>query len=237
MGSNWILTCPFSPTLPCIGPHPYTEQLWALHRHRPYLSRPVPPELTGCTSPLRWQDWDTALADHPDRQFAEYVVCGIRHGFRIGFDYSSHTCVSARRNIQSASDHPRVVHDYLAGESAAGRILGPFPPVSLDGVQVSPLGVVPKKGRNKWSLILDLSSPEGHSVNDAISRDLCSLSYISVDDTARAVTRIGRGALLAKVDIKSTYRIAEEHPEDRLILGMIFEGLLYDDSVLPFGLR
>ena len=140
-------------------------------------------------------------------------------------------------NIQSASDHPRVVHDCLAGKCAAGRILGLFPPASLDGVQVSPLGVVPKKGVNKWRLILDLSSPEGHSVNDAISRDLCSLSYISVDDAAKAVTRVGRGALLAKVDIKNAYRIVEVHPEDRLLLGMQFEGLLYVDSVLPFGLR
>ena len=49
-----------------------------------------PPELTCRTSPLRWQDWAVALVDHPDRRFAEYVVCGIRHGFRVGFDYAAH---------------------------------------------------------------------------------------------------------------------------------------------------
>ena len=74
-------------------------------------------------------------------------------------------------------------------------------------------------------------------MNDAISRDLCSLSYISVDDAAKAIMRVGRGALLAKVDIKNAYRIVEVHPEDRLLLGMQFEGLLYVDSVLSFGLR
>ena len=118
-----------------------------------------------------------------------------------------------------------------------GRVLGPFPPASLGTIQVSPLGVIPKKGLNKWRLILDLSSPEGGSVNDGISPDLCSLSYISVDDAARAVVRTGRGALLAKVDIKSAYRMVEVHPEDRLLLGMQFDGLLFVDSVLPFGLR
>lgn len=112
-----------------------------------------------------------------------------------------------------------------------------FPPTSLDSLQVSPLGVVPKKGTNKWRLILDLSSPEGHSVNDGIPPDLCSLSYISVEDAARAVIKAGRGALLAKVDIKSAYRIVEVHPEDRLLLGMMFDDLLFVDSVLPFGLR
>ena len=118
-----------------------------------------------------------------------------------------------------------------------GRVLGPFPPASLGGIQVSPLGIIPKKGSNKWRLILDLSSPEGCSVNDGISPELCSLSYISVDDAARAVVRTGRGALLAKVDIKSAYRIVEVHPEDRPLLGMQFDGLLFIDSVLPFGLR
>ena len=118
-----------------------------------------------------------------------------------------------------------------------GRVLGPFPPSLLGDVQISPLGVVPKKGLNRWRLILDLSSPEGHSVNDGIPSHLCSLSYISVDDAARAVVRAGRGALLAKVDIKSAYRIVEVHPEDRPLLGMQFDGLTFVDSVLPFGLR
>ena len=35
---------------------------------------------------------------------------------------------------------------------------------------------------DKWRLILDLSSPEGHSVNEEVSKELASLSYISVDD-------------------------------------------------------
>ena len=34
----------------------------------------------------------------------------------------------------------------------------------------------------KWRLIIDLSNPRGHSVNDIIPKTLCSLSYITVDD-------------------------------------------------------
>ena len=67
--------------------------------------------------------------------------------------------------------------------------------------------------------------------------DLCSLSYITVNDAAEAVTRMGRGSLLAKVDIKNVYRMVEVHPEDRSLLGMQFEGRLFVNSVLPFGLR
>ena len=63
------------------------------------------------------------------------------------------------------------------------------------------------------------------------------LTLICVDDAARAETRLGQGALLAKVDIKSAYRMVPVHLEDRLLLGMSWNGALYVDAALPFGLR
>ena len=127
--------------------------------------------------------------------------------------------------MHSAWEHPEIIQEiiqeYLAKEGAEGRVLGPFPPASLPGVQVSRLRVIPKKGLNKWRLILDLSSPEGQSVNDGIRTELCSLSYMSIDDAARAVAWAGRGALLAKINIKSAYWIVGVHPEDRLLLDML----------------
>ena len=47
----------------------------------------------------------------------------------------------------------------------------------------------------------------------------------------------GVGAQLAKVDIKRAYRNIPVHPEDRWMLGMRWEGGLFIDTVLPFGLR
>ena len=67
--------------------------------------------------------------------------------------------------------------------------------------------------------------------------DLCSVKYVTVDDAVAAVKQIGLGAELAKVDIRSAYRIIPVHPEDRWLLGMVWEGALYIDTVLPFGLR
>ena len=45
------------------------------------------------------------------------------------------------------------------------------------------------------------------------------------------------GAQLAKVDIKSAYRNIPVQLEDRWMLGMRWEGGLFVDIVLPFGLR
>ncbi len=68
---------------------------------------------------------------------------------------------------------------------------------------------------------MDLSSPEGASVNDGVndgvSRDTCSLSYTSVDVIAKKVPD-------TKMDIKQAYRMVPVHPDDRHLLGMRWAG-------------
>ena len=116
--------------------------------------------------------------------------------------------------MRSALEHADVVREYLAKECALGRVLGPFDLGCLPEIQVSRFGVIPKGSSGQWRLILDLSSPDGHSVNDGINSEISSLSYVTVDEAAKAILLKGSGALLAKVDIKSAYRIVLVHPED-----------------------
>jgi hypothetical protein len=54
---------------------------------------------------------------------------------------------------------------------------------------------------------------------------------------AQAAIQLGKGTLLAKIDIKSAYRLIPVHPHDRKYLGMLWKGNLYIDAMLPFGLR
>ena len=86
---------------------------------------------------------------------------------------------------------------------------------SFPQVHTSRFGIIPKSTPGKWRLIVDLSSPEGRSVNDGVAQDRCSLSYVGVDDAAREILAQGQGALLAKVDIKRAYRNIPVHPDDR----------------------
>ena len=98
--------------------------------------------------------------------------------------------------------------------------------------------MIPKRGRpGKWRLIVNLSAPRGRSVNDGISKELASLSYVSVDEVAMAVLQLGQGTMLAKMDVKQAYRNIPVHPEDRPLLGMQWEGETFVDAALPFGLR
>ena len=166
----------------------------------------------------------------------EYLVQGIRQGFRLGFGYGEVQLRSASRNMQSAEDNAEVVEQYLAKECGLGRVVGPL--ALDDSMHVSHFGVIPKPHQpGKWRLIVDLSAPKGFSVNDGIPPDLCSLSYASVDHAVQRIMSYNRGALLAKLDIESAYRIIPVHPDDRSLLGMVWKGRLYVDSSLPFGLR
>ena len=120
------------------------------------------------------EEWQQMLQGHPNWTPVHYILSGIREGFRIGIDYEKASCKSAKCNLLSADRNPEVVTAYLQEEVTLGRVLGPLPVGSIPEVQVSPFGVT-LKGHTpgKSRLIVDLSSPNGSSVNDGISSELC----------------------------------------------------------------
>ena len=87
-------------------------------------------------------------------------------------------------------------------------------------IHTSRLGADPKSTPGKYRLIVDFLYCEGQSVNDGIDEGLCSLSYVSVEEAAQMVLRLGWGTLLAKVDIRNAYRNLSVHPDDGWLLGM-----------------
>ena len=82
-----------------------------------------------------------------------------------------------------------------------------------------------------------MSSSEGNSVNDGIQESRCSLAYVTVEDVTRGIVNYGTGTLLIKIDIRNAYRVVPVHPDDRWLMGMLWEGSLFIDTALPFGLR
>ena len=185
--------------------------------------------------PLEWSSWADALADHPDSGFVDYILTGIRTGFRIGFNRS--------QDLEQATGNmychdPSLVSNYLSRELLLHRMwklpAGVFP----RGIQISPIGLIPKKNRpGKWRMIVDLSSPPQHSVNEGISEELSSLAYTCVDHLAALILSEGRGSSLVKADIKEAYRMVPIHPEDQHLLGIQWNDSVYVDRMLPFGLR
>ena len=68
-------------------------------------------------------------------------------------------------------------------------------------------------------------------------KTLWSLSYITVDDTINSIVELGQHTLLAKVDIKSAFRLLPVHPADRNLLAMEWCNNIYIDGCLPFDLH
>ena len=187
-------------------------------------------------SPLNVDEFCRELATHPDQQQVAFVLQGIRHGFKLGFQ-STHRLRPATKNKPSAFQHAKVVDEYLANEVSLGRVAGPFNSPPLPRLHISSFGVIPKKGQpGKWRLIVDLSSPGGASVNDGIDPQLFTLQYITVYQILRMVARYGPGALMAKFDVETAYRNIAIHPDDRFLLGLKWRGKFYVDLALPFGL-
>ena len=102
-------------------------------------------------------------------------------------------------------------------------------------VQWSSIGFIQKKNRpGKFRMIVDLSSPSGRSVNDAINPALSSFRYVTVRQVAELVPQ---GSFLAKLDLKSAYRKVPVHVADQRFLGISWKEKVYCDKALPFGLR
>ena len=220
--------------------HPYCDQLLAIEACLSEGSGLWPEQLCRVDTPLRLGAWRRLLASHPDEAFVGYILRGIEQGFRIGYSGNREQLRAAKHNMLSAGEHPEVVSKYLEEEWQMGRIglAGTLEEAKMLGIHCSPFGVIPKKSKpGKWRLIVDLSAPAGHSVNDGIEKELSSLHYISIDDVVACIIRLGKDAMLAKIDVKQAYRIVPVNPSDRNLLGMLWEGRVFVDTRLPFGLR
>ena len=196
------------------------------------------PTLPRWTTPIQIPVLASLLSTHPDHDFVSYILRGLSGGFHVGFDERMVHLRSSHRNHPSSLANRTVVSTYIQEEAVAGRMIGPLSTPAQHLVHCSPIGLVPK-GRNtgQWRMIVDLSYPKGESVNDGVPASLCSLSYASVENATQFIKVLGHGTLLIKIDLKSAYRIVPIHLDDRHLFGIEWNGQVFIDQALPFGLR
>ena len=166
------------------------------------------------------------------------IIAQLRLGFLSGFDLGFRGTPNSNekvKNLSSAYENPEVVNKYLNSEIDSSRIIGPFDRPPFSNFQINPLGVVPKKESGKFRIINDLSNPAGDSINDKIDRVFTEVQYASVLDAVDLVSRNGPGCYLAKSDIQKAFRLLPVRPDQRNLLGMVWEGSFYFDCCLPMG--
>lgn len=84
-------------------------------------------------------------------------------------------------------------------------------------------------------MITHLSYPPSNSINHHIDPVHTSVKYTSFDTVVQTISLLGKGTFIAKVDIKSAFRLIRVHPADFELLGLHMNGSFYIDKCLPFG--
>jgi hypothetical protein len=163
------------------------------------------------------------------------LVNGFANGFFIPFTGKRQFRLS--NNLPSLKGHSALVQSHISQELKADRVAGPFSEPPFPHLQVSPLGLVPKKEPGKYRLIHHLSYPEGLSINDFIPPQFCTVQYQSTEDAVSMIRKLGPGTLLAKMDIENAFKQIPVHPRDFELLGFRIDDKYYFDKTLPFGLR
>ena len=185
-------------------------------------------------TPIDLHTLQRELKFHPDQAFVQTLLHNLGHGCNIGFNGPQFTHFS--NNLPSSFQHPSILDANIATECNLGRMLGPFQIPPLPNFRCSGLGLVPKHDGG-WRAIYHLSAPYGSSINDSINAQDFTLSYCSVDDAFAMVSALGKGTLMAKIDLKNAFRLIPVRPEDWNLLGIRWQNQYYIDTCLPFGLR
>ena len=82
-----------------------------------------------------------------------------------------------------------------------------------------------------------MSAPAGDSINEYIKPLDYSLQYATIDNAIAICSKLGKRALMAKVDFKNAFRLCPVKPEDWHLLDIYWHDNFYMDKCLPFGLR
>ena len=191
-------------------------------------------------SELNMKVWRERLVQYEDKVICEY----LQYGFPLDFNREKELKYEeVIKNHKGARDYPVFIAKYLKKECSANRIAGPFSvnPLSVP-LMLSPVNTVPKTGSDERRVIVDLSWPEGFSVNSGISKEFymgeqVDLHYTSVEEICQLVLNVGPGALIYKRDLRHAYRQIPIDPRDYRYLGYFWEDHVYFDSVLAMGQR
>ncbi|GAU91562.1 hypothetical protein RvY_03790 [Ramazzottius varieornatus] len=186
-------------------------------------------------TPLKPGIFGHYLSLHPDPLFANSVMDILFHGADIV--YWGPRTARVTPNSLSAKIHKKILRTSVDSEVESLHTCGPFDLPPFDNFICSPLFAVPKKNSEKFRVMLNLSAPVGSSINDFIDKDCYSMHYSRIDDAVCYTFTLGKGALMAKLDIKSAFRLIPVRPIDRPLLGYKVDEKFYFDTVLPFGLR
>ena len=188
-------------------------------------------------SQLNPEVWESYLDNYWDKQLC-YL---IRYGFPL--DHKQDSPLSHDfKNHSTATQYEVDIKAYLQEEKQFGAILGPYNSCPLDNMHFSPFLTREKPGAPHRRVIVDLSYPEGFSVNAGVDSDQYLdtpfiLTLPTIDNITHKVKQNGRGSMLYKIDLSRAFRHVKIDPKDYNLLGLQISNEIFYDSCLPFGFK
>ena len=186
-------------------------------------------------SQLNPDAWDRLLQGYWDSQ----LPLLIRFGFPLDFDRNI-PLESHLENHNSAKNYPNDVRAYLEEEKSYNAIVGPFDAPPLANLHTSPFMTRDKPHSKNRRVIVDLSFPQGKSVNACSAQDVYLntpfVLKLPTIDHVKPVKSLGKGCMIYKIDIKHAFRHVKLDPKDYDLLGLCQDGWFLD-TCLPFRFR
>ena len=171
-------------------------------------------------SDLNLDAWEYHLQDYPDKRVLQY----LKFGFPLSLKNSDQLSNTEVINHYSALQYPDHVQQYIDKEMNLGAMLGPLDQPPSDHFHCSPLLTRPKDKIDR-RIILNLSYPQGKSVNDFVDKESFdgskfALKLPTIDDIVSEIENLGNEALLAKIDVARAFRNLRVDPADALKFGI-----------------
>ena len=195
------------------------------------VKRQVPSQLN-CT------EWERRLVGYSDNSIVDF----LRYGWPVSYTAGAPP-VATLQNHASALRNPDAVDKFITKELSKEALLGPFgAPPFVPWTQVSPLMTRDKPDGSGKRVIIDLSYPQGGSVNDGIPKNFHQgehLAYTlpSAQDLADHMLAAGKGCFMWKSDLERAYRQLRVDPLDYPLLAIRHKGSIYIDICPSFGCR
>ena len=187
-------------------------------------------------SQINCDAWDRELEGY---EYAE-VATFLRYGWP-GFYTALDLPTLSKSNHPGATAYPRALDCSLRRRQDSETCLVSFDePPFTNWFQTSPLMSVEKKDSDERRVIIDLSFPGGHSVNDGVLKNHFKGSpptykLPTITDPATLVAHEGPGTYLWKTDLPRAYRQLRRDPLDCPLMGIAHGGKYYADLCPSFG--
>ena len=169
-----------------------------------------------------------------DQNLLQIVCTDLREGARLGCE-GAFRGPSKATNAPSAYEDGDKVTDAIADWLAKGFAFGPVDRSAVpDSAKISGIMTRPKPN-GSVRIILNLSSPEGRSVNDGINSENFPAVMSSTSKWLKVINRAGRFCKIMKCDWSDAYKHLSVHPDDLDLQWFSWLGKFFCELCLVFG--